>query len=595
MIRNRPYALRVFSAVLIVASLVLATALVVEVASVHYQANLDETSRLEASALLLSDRYVAAVHAGSPAASLVHGDLPAGLRLTILNSGGSAIADSKFDPGSITNRIADPEVKQAAAVGVGVVVSYRIESGQRERTVCVAIKDTGSLIGFAVASSPVVLTWQSTSGTLSWALSLLLVISVLCILLAVVLARTAARPLSDLTDALERRSMQSLAGLAMRADVTELGRAQRASYALLQESEVLVERERSQSSALSAVLDAVPQAIVILDSTGAVLSANTQFDQFVGTDALPVVGRHVAELITLPGCLAAIDRCVSEHQPQTVVAEDHGRYYSCSVHELDEKTFRERRALVVLEDITDAMALPRIKADFVTNASHELKTPLTAIRGYLELLREEPGNVRYLDIVQRNVDRLIALSSDISLLSRLENKAPEIELVDVSKLQHDLTELFDKQGRETGVALRFSVDSEGRFLYGDRLMLLQMFINLIENSYRFPQAGAITVSATADVSHIILSVSDTGQGIPAKDLPRIFERFYSRASDHGRPGTGLGLAIVKRIVLAHNGTIDVESTVNKGTTFVIHIPKNLGPRRPAATSGQPSDTKREDL
>jgi two-component system phosphate regulon sensor histidine kinase PhoR len=595
MIQGRPYALRVFSAVLIVASLVLATALVVEVASVHYQANLDETSRLEASALLLSDRYVAAVHAGNPAAPLVHGGLPAGLRLSILDSGGSTVADSKFDPGSIANRIADPEVKQATAVGVGVVVSYRIESGQRERTVCVAIKDTGSLIGFAVASSPVGLTWQSTSGTLSWALPLLLVISVLCILLAVVLARTAARPLSDLTDALERRSMQSLAGLAMRADVTELGRAQRASYELLRESEVLVERERSQSSALSAVLDAVPQAIAILDSTGAVLSANTQFDQFVGADALPVVGRHVAELITLPGCLAAIDRCISDHQPQTVVAEDHGRYYSCSVHELDEKTFRERRALVVLEDITDAMALPRIKADFVTNASHELKTPLTAIRGYLELLREEPGNAHYLDIVERNVDRLIALSSDISLLSRLENKAPEIELVDVSELQHDLTELFDKQGRETGVALRFSVNSEGRFLYGDRLMLLQMFINMIENAYHFTQAGAITVSATADVSHIILSVSDTGQGIPAKDLPRIFERFYSRASDHGRPGTGLGLAIVKRIVFAHNGTIDVESTINKGTTFVIHIPKNLGPRRPAAISGQPSDTKREDL
>ena len=595
MIRSRPYALRVFSAVFVVASLVLATALVVEVASVHYQANVGETSRLEASALLLSDRYVAALHAGSPAALLVRGDLPTGLRLTILDAGGSAVADSKFDPGSITNRIGDPEVKQASAVGVGVAVSYRIESGQRERTVCVAIRDTGSLIGFAVASSPVGLTWQSASGTFSWALPLLLVVSALWLLLAVILVRMATRPISDLADALERRSVQSLAGLAMRADVTELGRAQRASYALLRESEMLIEREHLQSSALSAVLDAVPQAIVILDSTGAVLSANTQFDQFVGADALPVVGRHIAELITLPGCLAAIDRCASEHQSQTVAAEDHGRYYSCSVHELDEKAFRERRALVVLEDITDAMALPRIKADFVTNASHELKTPLTAIRGYLELLREEPGNARYLDIVQRNVDRLIALSSDISLLSRLENKAPEIELVDVSKLQHDLTELFDKQGRETGVALRFSVDSEGRFLYGDRLMLLQMFINLIENSYRFTQAGAITVSATADVSHIILSVSDTGQGIPAKDLPRIFERFYSRASDHGRPGTGLGLAIVKRIVLAHNGTIDVESTVNKGTTFVIHIPKNLGPRRPAATSGQPSDTKREEL
>jgi two-component system phosphate regulon sensor histidine kinase PhoR len=595
MIQSRPYALRVLSAVLIVASLVLATALVVEVTSVHHQADLGETSRLEAAVLLLSDRYVTAVRAGSSAAPLVRRDLPAGLRLTILDAGGSAVADSKFDPGSLTNRIGDPEVKQAAAGDVGIAVSYRIESGQRERTVCVAIRDTGSLIGFAVASSPVGLTWQSASRTFSWAVPLLLAVSALWFVLAVILVRMATRPISDLADALEHRSVQRLAGLAMRADVTELGRAQRASYALQQESEMLIEREHSQSSALSAVLDAVPQAIVILDSTGAVLSANTQFDRLFGGDALPVAGRHIAELVTLPDCLAAIERCISEHQPQTVVAEDRGRYYSCSVHELDEKAFRERRALVVLEDITDAMALPRIKADFVANASHELKTPLTAIRGYLELLREEPGNVRYLDIVERNVDRLIALSSDISLLSRLENRAPEIDLVDFSDLQRDLAELFDKRGRETGVALRFSVDSEGRFLYADRLMLLQLFINLIENAYRFTQAGAISVSTTADASHIILSVSDTGQGIPARDLPRIFERFYSHAADHGRPGTGLGLAIVKRIVLAHNGTIDVESTVNKGTTFVIHIPRNLGPRRLAATPVQLSDTKREDL
>ncbi len=594
MIRSRPYGLRVFSVILAVAGLMLAGALVVQIISVHQQADLGETSRLESAALMLSNTYVGAVHAGNPTAPLVKGDLPSGLRLTILNIAGSAVADSKYDPGSVTNRITDPEVKQAAATGMGVVVSYRIESGQRERTVCVAIRDAGSLIGFAVASSPVGLTWQSSSGTLTWALPLLLAITVLCLLLAVVLTRTATRPLSDLTDALERRSIQSLAGLAMRADVTELGRAQRASYALLQESELVLKREHAQSSALSAVLDAVPQAIAILNSTGAVLSANMQFDQFVGVDALPVAGRHIAELIPLPDCLAAIDRCISEHQSQTVAVEGHGRYYSCSVHELDSTAFHERRMLLVLDDITDAMVLPRIKADFVTNASHELKTPLTAIRGYLELLREEPGNVRYLDVVERNVDRLIALSSDISLLSRLENTAPEIELVDVSEMEHDLAELFDKQGHETGVALRFSVDSEGRFLYGDRLMLLQMFINLIENAYHFTQAGTITVSAAADDLHVILSVSDTGQGIPAKDLPRIFERFYSRASDHGRPGTGLGLAIVKRIVLAHNGTIDVESTVNKGTTFVIHIPKNLGPRRPAATSGHSSDTKRED-
>lgn len=594
MIRSRPYSLHVLSAILIVAGLVLATAVATVAVSVHDRANLDETSRLEASALLLSDMYVTAVQSGSPPAPLVRGGLPVGLRLTILDTKGSTVADSRFDPNAVANRLADEEVKQAAAGRVGMTVSYRIESGQRERTVCVAIRDSGLLIGFAAASSPVGLTWQSASGTLSWALPLLLVASVLWLVLAVVFARMATRPLTDLADALEHRSLQSLAGLAMHADASELGRAQRASYALLQESEMLTLQEHAQSSVLSAVLDAVPQAIAILDSTGAVLSANTPFERLFGDNALPVRGRHVAELVTLPECLAAIDRCVSDHLPQAVAAEDQGRHYSCSARELDEQVSRERRVLVVLEDITEALALPRMKADFVANASHELKTPLTAIRGYLELLREEPGNVRYLDIVERNVDRLIALSSDISLLSRFENRAPEIELVDFSELQRDLVELFDKQGRETGVALRFSVDSEGRFLCADRLMLLQLLINLIENAYRFTTTGSITVSAGADATHVLLRVSDTGQGIPARDLPRIFERFYSRATDHGRPGTGLGLAIVKRIVLAHNGTIDVESTINRGTTFLIHIPRNLGNRTPAVATVERSDTMRED-
>lgn len=593
MIRGRPYSLHILSAILIIAGLLVATATGTLVMSLHTQADLDEISRLETAARLLSSRYLAAAGGDVPVSVLVQGTLLIELRLTILNPEGAAVADSEFDPGRIANRLADPEVQQALSSGSGVAVSYRLESGQRERTVCIAIRHGGSLAGFAVASSPASLTWQSISGTLSWTLSCFLIISALWLLLAIILARMATRPIADLADALDRRSLGVLAGLAMRADISELGRAQKASYALLEESEALADREHAQTLALSTVLDAVPQAIVMLDDAKNVVSANTQFERLFGGTALPVTGRNIAEILTLPGCLTAIDHCGAEHQDQAAVVEDHGRYYSCSIHRFDQKTFPRRRTLVVLQDITDAMALPRIKADFVANASHELKTPLTAIRGYLELLRDEPGNSHYLDIIERNVERLIALSSDISLLSRLENKAPEIELVDMQELQRDLAELFDRQARETGVPLTFSVESEGRFLYGDRLMLLQLFINLIENAYRFTTTGAITVSATSDAAHIILGVADTGQGIAATDIPRIFERFYSRASDRGRSGTGLGLAIVKRIVLAHAGTISVQSTVDKGSAFIVRIPKNLGPRRPDAVQGQLSETSKE--
>ncbi|HWQ21227.1 MAG TPA: hypothetical protein VN478_00695, partial [Clostridia bacterium] len=167
MTRSRPYSLRVLSVILVVAGLVFTSALVVQVMSVHQQSDINEVGRLEAAAVILSSAYAEALHSGGLVAPLVGGDLPSGLRLTILNTSGSAVADSEYDLASVTNRIADPEVKQAAATGMGVIVSYRIESGQRERTVCVAVRDAGSLAGFAAASSPVGLTWLSASRTLS--------------------------------------------------------------------------------------------------------------------------------------------------------------------------------------------------------------------------------------------------------------------------------------------------------------------------------------------------------------------------------------------------------------------------------------------
>ena len=591
--RSRHYVRHVVALIAVIAGLFLVAALAIEIQSVHHQATADEDSRLEASATLLADRYLTVRRAGSPAADAVR-VTPAEIRLSILDARGVTIADSQFSAAAIPGRIADAAVQQAAASGTGTATTYRVESGRQERVFCTAVRDGGAVVAFALASSPVMLPWHAAAGTLWWAIPLLVLACAVCVVAFLLFTQASTRPVTDLADALEHRSLGNLTGLAMRADVTEIGRAQRASYALLQENALLTERERSQSTTLAAIMDSVPQAIAVIDGARVIVSANTAFDHLFAQGAQPVPGAHFAELVALPDCLAAIDLCTREHRPQTVATEDRGRTYSCSVRELEGASAGEQRVLVILEDITDAVALPRIKADFVTNASHELKTPLTAIRGYLELLRDEPENAHYLDIIERNVDRLIALSSDISLLSRLENRSPDIDRVDMAELEHDLAELFQKQAKETGVPLDFAVDSQGRFLYGDRLMLLQLFINLVENAYRFTESGTITVSATADSTHAILGVSDTGQGISAADLPRIFERFYSRSSNHGRPGTGLGLAIVKRIVLAHNGTIDVLSTPGKGTSFVIRIPRSLGPRETATIPQQnPRNDKEE--
>ncbi|HOV50463.1 MAG TPA: ATP-binding protein [Candidatus Cryosericum sp.] len=571
---------------LVVGLLLLATSSWLLVASVHQAAVAGENARLEAAARLLSASSLQVLQSGASLPSLVRGELPAGMRLTVLNPDGSAAADSAFPVAAVVNRLKEPEVQQAIATGTGTGVTYHVEAGKQERSVCVSMRDShGTLIGIAVASSDASLPWQAASGTVSWALPLLLGIGVCLLILSAILAGRERRPLEETAEALELRSLPSLAGLAMHAGATPEGRIEKAAYATLQENESLAKVEQSWSARLTAVLDALPLAAVLLDDTLNVTSSNPLFDLLVPGDLLPPARRHIAELLPMPDLLAAIDRCAATHQPQQLASALRGHSYACTVQELSQWDMHERRIIVLLEDVTDAAALARVKADFVANASHELKTPLTAIQGYLDLLREEPGNTRYLDIIGRNVARLIELSTDISVLSRFENQPPSIELVDLHELKRDTLELFEKRAAEAGVPLRFEIQEGAETLYADRLMLQQLLINLVENAYRFTEAGTITVTVTREGGFTVFRVADTGRGIAPTVLPRIFERFYSNAGRGVRPGTGLGLAIVKRIVLAHNGTIDVHSTVDKGTTFVIRIPENL---RPPSPDGPPA-------
>lgn len=564
---------RLLRAGLLIVSLLLVSAAATIVHAIRTTADSTEVRTLHTTAVLLAERYREAVRSGGPVEAASQSIRNLGLRCTLLQADGTVLADSAFNPSLLANRLFDPEVQEALVSEYGVAVSYRIESQTRERVVCVAIRGNGSVIGFAEASSPAVLPFETAEGLMVRSLLVLLICAIACSSATFGLARSAVRPLAELSNVFERRSLAELASLAMRADASEMGQLQLAAYRLLQESNSLLEREQHQSEAFAAVLESVPQAIAILDDQALVVSANHQFRQIFGNGHADPVGRHVVELLALPPLLSAIDQCLKNGVPQSVLAEDGGKYFTGRIRVLDELVGAKRRFLVVVEDITEAMSLARIKADFVTNASHELKTPLTAMKGYVELLKEDPGNERYLGIVERNLDRLIALTSDISSLSRLENVEPEFGVVDVSELQHDLTELFQHQAQATGIPLVFSIADDARFVRGDKLMLLQLFINLIENSYRFTERGRIDVSATVDGDAVVFVVRDTGVGIPEQQIPRIFERFYSRDRLHGRTGTGLGLAIAKRVVLAHGGTIAADSPRGAGAAFTIRIPR----------------------
>jgi len=225
--------------------------------------------------------------------------------------------------------------------------------------------------------------------------------------------------------------------------------------------------------------------------------------------------------------------------------------------------------------------LERMRIDFVANVSHELKTPLTSIKGYTETLKggaalDPTVSGKFLDRIEENTNRLIAIISDLLVLSHIESFPQDVnwEIFDASQLTQKLDGTFMPNLLKKKQVLKLSFSDQK--LEGDLKKLEHVFTNLVDNANRYcPEGATIEVKQTKDNLHWIYEVADNGPGIPAHHQARIFERFYRVETDRGREtgGTGLGLAIVKHIVILHDGTIRLESGVGQGTRFFIKFPR----------------------
>lgn len=237
--------------------------------------------------------------------------------------------------------------------------------------------------------------------------------------------------------------------------------------------------------------------------------------------------------------------------------------------------------VIVIEDATELKKLESMRSQFVANVSHELKTPLTSIKGYSETLRDVDDPVlknKFLDIIDVESDRLQRLIEDILSLSSIENNEEVyFDIVDSVTVALDACRLLEKQARDRMVELSLTAKGKPLFI-GDNDRYKQMIINLVDNAIKYtPNGGKVKVRIDTSNDIINISISDNGVGIPESHIPRLFERFYrvSKSRDRAKGGTGLGLAIVKHIVMAFNGNIDVESKLGRGTVFTITIPRYI--------------------
>lgn len=279
------------------------------------------------------------------------------------------------------------------------------------------------------------------------------------------------------------------------------------------------------------------------------------------------------DVIPYPQLLKLIHPGTLQKGKMMAELELNGHYYLL----MGNNNEQARRQVFMLQNIDELRQTEQMKKDFVANLAHELRTPLTAIKGFTDAMLQSslPENKRFLNIIRNHTQRLIHLISDLEQLIRLE-QSPVLEKTDVNlnTFFENLQQILLPQVEAKGLELKIELDKRISRLSCDPFKLEQVFINLVENSLRYTDTGEISISSHVEANELKFVVQDTGLGIEAQHLPRIFERFYvaDPARNRSLSGTGLGLAIMKHIVLSHSGRIEVASEPGKGTSFSIWLP-----------------------
>jgi len=325
------------------------------------------------------------------------------------------------------------------------------------------------------------------------------------------------------------------------------------------------------------LLEVIPAGVVIVEPPGRITAINSSAAKMFGIAPERAVGRALIECIRSyeldRRVAAALAQGVEESAELTFIAATERRLH-VTTRAIDRGDGR-REALVVAIDRTRMMELESMRRDFVSNVSHELRSPLTAIKIMTETLQggvDKAASKEFLDNISRETERMIALVEDLLDLARLESGKLDLkfESVDLGDLIRDVVSSQASRAAKLDVRLDALVHDGGVTIAGDRDKLVQVVVNLLDNALRnTPAGGSVTAAVGRSDGKAYLEVADTGTGIPSEALPHVFERFYvvdrSRAKSKG--GTGLGLAIVKHIVEAHGGTVEAQSELGRGSVF----------------------------
>ncbi len=503
------------------------------------------------------------------------GDLASG-HVMLIHRDGTLLGDSsEADADAPSVLLRRPEVTAGLEGGRGQNIREN-ELGERLTDVAVGFQQQGRIEGVVVVSVPL----TQVDSVLGRVKRLLGVATLFGLALAVVMSSVAAhlasRTARALTQSAERMAEGDLDTRVRPTGHDELAQLGRALDHLAETLSGSLKALRAQNDRTSGILTRMQEGVLLLDGDGRVALVNPALREMLllGADA---VGKTPLEVIRHAELKEILDRAQLEGQSASGEVEVGGLKPRRLLVRAAPLEGQAEGVFAVFFDVTEIRRLESLRRDFVANVSHELRTPVTAIRSAAETLetaleRDPKSALRFVDIVGRNATRLHELVEDLLDLSRIESRQYKMspELLDIEPVMRRAASLFRERADAKRISMSVEVAEDVPFVEADRRALEHVLTNLVDNAVKYCGEGA-TVRLTAHNSNksVVVSVVDTGPGIDTRHLSRLFERFYRVDAGRSREvgGTGLGLSIVKHLVEAMGGTIHVQSTPGKGTTF----------------------------
>ena len=506
-------------------------------------------------------------------------------RVTLIDAQGKVLSDSDPHLIGVDNHLNRSEIQEARIKGKGTATRYSRTIKQDSLYVALPRRDGPVLTGYLRLSRTLAEVNAAIEQFRYGVLQVLLLVVVCAMLLAMIFSMRLAAPIWEMADFTERVRKGDLSGTILVRSGDEIGQLAGNINEMVAALREKIRSANEEKWKLRAAFAGMADGVMVLDGQGRIESLNRGMTEMIGLDYADIVKKTPIEVMRNIELQDALNRFRRGEEPalrEIALGTIHPRILDVTISTVKSPPGQEPKTMLVFHDVTRLKKLERMRVDFVANVTHEIKTPLTAINGFVETLeggaiRDPALANRFLQTIRENVLRLNRLVDDLLTLSSIElgESALHSESVALGEILDKAQALILAKAAVKGVVLKTDLPPDLPAILADRDRAVQVLLNILDNAVKFsPEGGKIDVKAAEENEFVAVRVTDQGPGIPAGEIPRLGERFYRVDKTRSRElgGTGLGLSIVKHLMQAHGGAMEIESAPGRGATVILRFP-----------------------